>query len=430
MTKTTLALVAASLTLGSALATEIRIYPSFSEVRQPVQSEGNTLRLSLSPETWAGILPGSLDLEGLSFDSLSLQQNQNWLSTQEGKTVYLRGENGQTQPVTLVRALDLLVKDAQGRYFNVQMQDLQFDAAPPLYAQRAIQTLEFKLPAAGKGTLSYLTRSMNWSPRYTLKASAAGANLSALADIRNNSDNDYQIEKTELYAGDVEVGGDYNDYGRGMPVSPAPVMMMADSAPAPKIAAMGEMRGLYRYELNQPFTLPARSTVTLPFAAPKLTSFERYAGMNTYFQPQNSEGTLTRFYRFKADDRLPSGSVTVREDGRIVGQATISETAKGAEAELRLGNDPDLRYSRTVQRLEQQKDKNGRVVKQTFKVTYSFESTKATATRAEITERIGGQRVWINGKEVQNDDANAEIKVNVPAGSKATATFTITIDNS
>ena len=411
-----------------AAATDIRIYPSFTEVREPVSAAGKTLTVALPQEAWNGVIGGSLDLEGLAFDSAVQKLEANWLSGLEGKTVYLEREGGKTEPVTLVRAKDLLVKDASGKYFTVSYDKLQFDVLPPANPLSPSQTLTYSLKNAGSGTLSYLTRSVSWQPRYTLKASDAGAQLSALADIRNATDLPYEVKNTELYAGDVNVQGD------AMP--PAPMLMRAEATAAaaydaaPKIQSGGDLRGLYKYTLSTAFTLPANSMVTLPFLTPKLTKFERYAGLNTYFGTDKREGTLSRFYRFTADDRLPAGPITVREDGRIVGQTNIGETRKGGEVEFSLGDDPDVAYTRTVQTVSQVKNDKGNVTKTTYKVTYAFESSKSRTVRAEVTERVGGRRVTIDSAAPVQNQGTATLKVDVPANGKASKTFTVVVDNS
>ncbi|MEF2277837.1 DUF4139 domain-containing protein [Deinococcus sp. YIM 134068] len=415
-----------ALSLGLASAADLRIYPSFTEVREPVRATGTTLTVSLPEAAFAGLIPGTLDLDGLNFTSAVQRQEANWLATLEGKTVYLRRGEGAAQPVTLIRARDLLVRDGQGRYLNARYEELSFDVAPPLNPLNPTQTLTFTLPGAGAGTLSYLTRAVTWSPRYTLRAGDAGAQLAALADIRNGTDLAYEVGTTELYAGDVEI--------QGGPVPP-PFALRSEAAaadaasPAPKINSLGELRGLYRYALSAPFTLPANATVTLPFLTPKLTVFERYAGLNTSFTPQNTSGTLSRFYRLRADARLPGGSLTVREDGRIAGQTTIPETAQGAQIEFTLGDDPDVRYSRTVTATVNARNAQGNPVRTTYRVTYTLENGKDRAVRAEVTERVGGRRVNIDGA-ARGQNPTAELRVDLPTKGKATRSFTLVVDNS
>jgi hypothetical protein len=420
-------MVLSALTLGAAHATDLRIYPSFTEVRQPVQSTGTTLSVSLPQQAWENVLPGSLDLEGLPFAQAAQTLEANWLSGLEGKTVYLE-RDGKTEPVTLIRARDLLVKDAAGRYFNVRYEDLRFDTPPPTNPQSPSQTLTYTLPRAGSGTLVYLTRSVGWSPRYTLKASDAGAQLSALADIRNTTELPYDVQNTELYSGDVNVqanpAADVASEAAGFNLR-APA-----AAPVPKIGSGAELRGLYRYALTTPFTLPANSVITLPFLTPKLSTFERYVGLETYFNVATQEGTLNRFYRFKADQRLPAGPITVREDGRLVGQTGLPETREGGTVDFSLGDDPDVAYTRTVQTVGQVKDSKGNVTRSTYKVTYAFESSKARAVRAEITERVGGRLIIIDSAAPTQNGGVARLKVDVPAKGKVSRSFTVVVDNS
>lgn len=410
------------------MAADLRIYPSFTEVRDTVQSTGTTLNVTLPQDTWGSILSGSLSLEGLPFTQAVQSQQTNWLAGLEGKTVYLVRDGQAPEPVTLVRARDLLVRDAAGRFFTVRFEQLQFSEAPPLNAQSPTQTLVFSLPAAGSGTLSYLTRAVSWSPRYTLQAGDGGAALSALADIRNTTEQPYAVKATELYAGDVEV--------QGTPLAQEAMFdgavsraVAAPMAAAPKIESQGDLRGLYRYALTTPFTLPANSVVTLPFLTPKLSTFERYVGLNTYFNTGTQDGTLNRFYRFKADQRLPGGQLTVREDGRIVGQTNIGETRQGGQVEFSLGNDPDVEYTRTVQTVTQVKNAQGAVTRTTYKVTYAFESSKARAVRAEVTERVGGRRIIIDNAAPVENQGTATLKVDVPAKGKVSKSFTVVVDN-
>lgn len=399
---------------SAASATDLRIYPSFTEFREAVNVTAPSYTFTLAPNAWSQLVPGSIDLEGVNVASRVEGAQPSWLAGLEGKTVTLI-ENGQSSKVTLVRARDLLIKDADGNYRTVPLSALAFPELPPLNPSASPLGVTFNVAQAGSGTLSYLSRAVTWSPRYSLKLSASGAaSLSALADIKNSSDQSYNVNATELFAGEVQVLG-----GRPMPYAledrAAPMAMAAGAAP--KIGALGEMRGLYRYALSAPFTLPASSTVSLPFLQPKV-SFERYGVLNLGFSDQGSTGKLDRGYRVTSDVLLPAGVVTVRDEGRVVGQVNIADTAKGDPLELDLGSDPDLSYTRTVQVLKQ--DKTGA----SYKVTLLLENAKDRPVRAEVTEQLGGN-VAVDG--AARVPQGLLVKVDLPAKSKVTRSYTVTV---
>lgn len=428
----------------SAKATDMRLYSSFAEVREPVQAKGKMLAVNLPQEAWKGIVDGSLDLEGLPFNSAVFKLEANWLSSLEGKKVYLvkqQGDEQVTEPVTLVRARDYLIKDSKGMYYNVNYHQLRFDTPPPTNPSSPSQKLEFTLPKPGRGTLSYLTRSLGWSPRYTLKAGRNGAHLTALADITNRSSLPYNIKNTELYAGDVQL--QYG--GRARPQGPA--ADMTKSAPVPSahraVVAQGELRGLYKYKLTSGFNIAGNSKVTLPFIEPKLTDFQRYVSATIYFTLNDREGTLNRSYRFKADQPLPAGAVTVREEGRIVGQGMIRQTRVGGKIEFNMGEDADVVYTRKVKQLDEQKDLKGNITRRVYQVSYIFENTKDRPVRAELIEYVRGNairmqrnkvdknvqaKVSLDGNKAVSDQLKKIIKVDLPAKKKQERSFKVIMD--
>ena len=112
-----------------------------------------------------------------------------------------------------------------------------------------------------------------------------------------------------------------------------------------------------------------------------------------------------------------------------MGQTNIAETRKGGEVEFTLGDDPDMSYTRTVQTVSQVKDAKGNPTRTTYKVTYTFESSKSRAVRAEVTERVGGRRVTIDSAAPVQNQGTAELRVDVPANGKVSKTFTVVVDN-
>ncbi|WP_407539556.1 hypothetical protein Q0M94_15465 [Deinococcus radiomollis] len=412
---------------GNAAATDLRIYSGFGEVRQPAAVTNGQVNLNLPVSLYNTILPDSLDLDGANVTSRSLAQQANWLSSLEGKQVTLH-EDGKTERVTLVRARDLLIKDAQGLYRTVSAQNLSYDALPPVNPLSPSWQATFNVVGVNvmAPTLTYLTRALSWAPRYTLKLSGTTAALSALADIRNTSEQAFSVNATELFAGEVQLQG-----GQAYPqLADATSNVVASRLalpPAPKVNSLGELRGLYRYGLDQPFTLPANGNVSLPFLNPKVT-FERFGVASLGFSQGGGKGNLNRGYRLKSDTELPAGPVTVREDGRLVGQVGVDTTSAGTSLDLNLGADPDLTYTRSAAVTVQ--GKGTKTETRTIRVTYLLENAKDRATRFELTEYGLDSRATVTGQATRTPEGNLLIKVDVPAKSgttngKATVTFIV-----
>ncbi len=405
------------LLLGSASALNLRLYPSFAEVHGPVEVRGGLVTLSFGQEAANFLVPGSLGLEGVKVLSGLSKVTPTWLASQEGKTVWLR-EDGGSEQVTLVRAEDLLVRDAQGRYRTATFDQLSFDTLPP--PNPASPQVQYVYEVGGTGaTLSYLTRAVSWTPRYTLRAQDSGAALTGLAELHNASDEGYAVDAgAELFAGEVNLT-EPQPFARDFA---APSALAAPAAPpAPKISGGGELRGLRRYTLSAAFTLPGRATLELPFLQPQLTTFQRYGALVRGFTPQPDEGKLERAYRLKADAFLPAGPLTVRDAGRIVGQTDVGDTPKGEAVDFTLGADPDLSYARAVQVNKQ--DKTGSV----YQVTYTFGNAKDRPVRAEVTESFSGDAT-LSG-QAERTPGGLSIKVDVPVGGKVTRSFMLAFKN-
>ena len=416
-----------ALLLPPAGASDLRVYRDFSEVRENVTASGPRLEVMLPEGVWPGLLPGSLELRGLGWNQLVQERGPGWLRRLEGQTVKLR-EEGRAEPVILIRASDLTIRDASGDYRQVRLDQLAFPALPPEEPLAGPQRLVFDVAAPGQGVLSYLTRSVTWSPRFTLTAVGSNANLEALADIRNTSSLPYQAQNTELFSGEANlVQGPAGPAGPAGPTVAVVTGFYGDredsAAPVPTVNPLSSVGGLYRYSLDRPVTLPAGGTVTLPFLKTKVTTFERFAVLSVYFSPQGTRGTLNRAYRLKADQSLPGGILSVREEGRLVGQTVLRETEKGKPIEFTLGRDPEVRYQRAVKVLEAGERGSGK-----YQVTYTFENSKDRAIRVELTEQMYGRRVVLNGVD-KSSERLIELRADVPARGKVTRTFTVELEN-
>lgn len=421
MNKKTAVLLLAS-SLFTAQAAEVRFYSNFSEVRQTQTLKTNELSATFDLESINGMVPGTLTLEGVKIVSQlqTAAPTKNLLEAYEGQTVFLR-EGDKLTEVKLIRASDGTVQDLKtGRYrVGVNVQSLEFPSLPPLQDPGKV-TVKFGVEKIGPATLSYLSRALSWSPRYTLSVDKAGVpKLESLADLRNSTSEDIKVDSSELVAGEVNLTESGQPYP--MPSAVARGNFQADAVmAAPKIGEGVEGAGVYSFALSNTFTLPARSVYSLPFLTPKVT-LERVDVLNTYFNPGFSKGKLNRLYRLKSDLLLPSGSVTVRDEGRLVGQARLSDLAIGEQGELYLGSDPDVSYARAVQTLTQ--DKKGA----SYRVTLTLVNVKKRDVAVEYTENFSGKVVLEGQAERVNE--GLKIKGTIPAGGKLERSYTLKFSN-
>lgn len=420
--------LSAAVLLSSASGIQLQIYPNFSEVRQNVEADQTTLSVSWPETAWANLIPGTLNLRGLPFVQATQHSEKSWLAQQEGQEVRLQ-TGDKVEMVTLVRASDLTVRDAQGYNRQVTLAQLGFKSLPPNDLQAPVHTLDFTLLQPGRGVLSYLTRAVSWSPRYTLSVIGdAVPELSALADLRNTTELPISASAAELYAGNVplvitQLTPPETDFLQGRTTTVMTQVTTVGSS-SPNIASLGELGGLYRYALKQPLSLPPRSTLTLPFLTPQLSGFQRFSSLQSSFEPRSRSGTLNRSYRFKADQRLPGGVLSVLEKGELVGQTVLAETAINAPVEFSLGSDPDLTYSRTVEPgAAQQPGSAGRAE---YKVTYTVRNGKDQPVRVEIKEELYGNQVILGGVN-RGRQATAQIQLDVPAGSSASQSLSVVL---
>ncbi|MBC7646006.1 MAG: hypothetical protein H7095_02680 [Pseudopedobacter sp.] len=95
------------------------------------------------------------------------------------------------------------------------------------------------------------------------------------------------------------------------------------------------------------YTLPQNSVYSLPFLSPKVT-VKRVARLETNFYSSFIKGKFQRLYRLTSNVLLPARTVTVRDVDRVVGSQSLPDLTANEEHNLRLGQDPDLNFTRYV----------------------------------------------------------------------------------
>ncbi|CAF1238849.1 unnamed protein product, partial [Didymodactylos carnosus] len=321
--------------------TELRIYPSFTEIREKFSTPQN-FKMYFPREVYDQIVTGSLSVEGIQVLTQNAVTKANNL---EGQTVFIRRPREEPIECQVIRPNDLLLKDVKtNRYLKAQQHELEYVTIP----EEEGTEVTFALNNTGDATLSYLIHGITWTPRYNLKVTKEQHIFEAWADMTNSTKRDYKIKHTELFGGDVRLNAPQpRHFGSHLRMAKCCCCCDCAGGAAPQIQSEGELAGLYWYSIDQPFVLVSQSTFSLPFVEANIT-LTKYAGLELHFVERTQKGKFQRKYRVESDKFLPKGTVTVREDGRVVGQAQVPDMTQGDKQDLDCGNDPDVSYNREV----------------------------------------------------------------------------------
>lgn len=375
--------------------TMIRIYPSFTEIREDVEAT-SPHKVYIPEDLYNNIMQGSLNLEGVNVQTMDAVLRENNL---EGKEIHVL-KNKELRKVKMIRSRDSLVQDLETkRYFNVDRSQIEFTEVP----EETGHEITFVFDKKGPAVLSYLMYGISWKPRYMLNVHGDANTFQGWADIKNNTIKEYTIDQTELF-GDVAIRR-VNEY------QPRVMMMKASRVMADSVAtvqAEGEVAGLYMYTIKNAYVLAPRSTFSLPFASPKI-ELKKVALMNSYFNQSNSKGQSERIYKIVSNEFLPSGTVTVREDGRVVGQSSINNLSADEKADLAVGNDPEISYEREVKTILHKEEMSQ------YEVTVTIKSRKNRSINYEFYERFHGRfevESLSNNLKIENDYVKTEGTLN------------------
>jgi hypothetical protein len=219
--------------------------------------------------------------------------------------------------------------------------------------------------------------------------------------MSNNTKRDYKIKHTELFGGDVQLqqsGNISRGYG-GQCYCVQECCCCSAPGSGPTIESQGELAGLYWYSIDQSFILIQQSTFSLPFVKPNI-KLEKFVALTNHFQERTQKGKFQRKYRIQSDKFLPKGIVTIREDGRVVGQAHLCDISQGEKQDLECGDDPDVSFTRQVKVLSQKRDSAS------YLINLNIKNSKIKSIKYEYKEIISSHKFTItpqNDKEELNN---------------------------
>ena len=374
-------------TLG-AQASEITIYPSFAEVRNTVQVSGKRFDWKPAADLNQFLIPGSLELNDATITSLSLlSAPQSILALFEGKTVKVWFHD-KFVTAKVIKA-DLFMFEIDGAFIQLPDAEVLY---PNLDGVSYAPVFSWQRTGGAVTTqLRYATTAVAWeNTRYTLNladsksTASTPSSLIAWADIVNQSSVVYDAPKVTLFAGDVLPRYDQDNLQQAQNRNIADFSQNAvpASTARPRIASSGEVGGLQRFEYPQPLRLEGRSRLSLPFIRGDVAVRNILEYSNNFNTAANYKVGLQRTYRFVAQQGLPTGIVTVRQDGQLVGQSDLANTALGTIVKVSLGKDFDIKINRSAQILERTDNiERARII-------FTIKNTKSRAINVRLLETL------------------------------------------
>ncbi|CAF0789379.1 unnamed protein product [Rotaria sordida] len=315
---------------------------SVSEIRQ-IQSGVGTYKYYFNNDEYANIIDGSISWDGTPFIK---QELYNTIDTLKDALVTVRSSTRCDCKIIEAKIIDpntmLLYNLETKGYFYCSSCSIEYKSIRP-HQDGTTLKFEFKKnDTKYNGTLSYLMRGITWSPNYDLFIKDTNTcNLRAYANIRNNQQQEYQIDNTYLYSGDIQLANTYPSY---YPIQAMQIAAGMSPTSSSSIQLDGEQKGFYFYSLKDDYTLRPKSSIRLPFinVNPKC---KFYYKTTTGISIGQYKGIFQRNYDLISDQFLPAGILTIRDNQILMGQSNLPDVPVNYNQTIVLGQDNDVQYS-------------------------------------------------------------------------------------
>ncbi|CAF1203465.1 unnamed protein product [Rotaria sordida] len=336
-------------------------------------------RMYFSQDVYANIVRGSLSIEGIPIESKQVVPHANNL---ENQTIFVRRyANEEPQECRVIQADELLLQNSKTkRYFRPQRHELEYVTMP----EQKETEVTYVLKQQGKATLTYQIHGISWLPQYELSILSDDRQhtFQAFAEITNGTKQEYRIDRTELFSGDVHLQGEVEAKRR-----------------------RDRSRSLYLYSIDQPFILLPKSTFGLPFINATI-QIRKYVGLTLSFTSHTQIRKLQRKYRIESIDKfLPGGPLTIREQGHLVGVTTLPDMSVGDKHTFSCGQDSDVSLNRQVKLISRERHSA------MYAVHLTFKNVKSTPVKFEYNEIIDNEDAQFKIILKGSDDQRAQIEV-------------------
>ncbi|CAF3570483.1 unnamed protein product [Rotaria sp. Silwood1] len=322
-------------------AVDLNIHNSVTEIRQ-IQSGVGTYQSYFKNDEYANIIDGSISWDGTPFIK---QELYNTIDGLKDALVIVRPSTPCKCTIIQAKIIDpetmLLYNLGTKGYFYADRGSIEYRSTRPNQGGTTLRFEFKKNDTTYTGTLSYLMRGITWLPNYDLFIKDANTcNLRAYANIRNNQQQEYQVDNTYLYSGDIQLA---NTYPTGIPVQALQAGIAIDITSSSSINFDGEQKGFYYYSLKDKYTLRPKSSIRLPFINVNLKC-KFYYKTTTGISSGQYKGIFQRYYDLTSDQFLPAGILTIRDNQILMGQSNLPDVPTNYTQTVVLGQDNDVQY--------------------------------------------------------------------------------------
>ncbi len=266
----------------------------------------------------------------------------------------------------------------------------------------------FFTQGSGPARLGYLTRALSGSLFYHLDVDQG--TLTAWVAVENRGPS---LKADELWY----VAGTVPLLGPGRAAYAEAKTMALRAAPA-EASYQGAGGGVFRYRFPRGETL-VRGRTELPFkrGAVRPAFLWRYRGPFV----KGDRLAFERGYRFAAPWPLAAGPVALWKAGAFLGQVGLADTPEGEPVSLWLGPDPLGVAKRTVEVLEETRERAR------YRVTTRLVNRHAEAVRIEIEERFPGRGFDLKITGAERVPGGYRLALDLAPGGRWTYVYEVTL---
>ena len=252
--------------------------------------------------------------------------------------------------------------------------------------------------------------------------------IAAYANIRNNQQQEYDVNNTFLYSGDLQLVNAFSTkLSQPSMVRTALKSSVADNTSGTSIEFSGEERGFYFYSLKTNYKLRPSSTIRMPFVEINpICKF--YYKTSTNIGSGQYKGVFQRNYDFQPDKFVPAGVFTIRDQKVLIGQSNVPDVPENFTHTIVIGQDNDVRYSVNGNLIASNEEK-AKVIWRTFELDVTISNFKSKPVRGQL-DFFGAIQTNIDhttcdGLKVKANSINLPFELN--SGENTVCRFTVTL---